>query len=158
MAQETIGQLIDEEMERGAFIEVVIQRILLNKENSNSMHEESGPRRERAVPGKSAEQAQGSEQQDAPALREQYGHPPYYFHVIQSGVLAIPDPKWRSCYSCRFKCLSSRLAHGTSRPAPRVGPASGLPAASPMPQIGHRVAWADTADTLAVPAAADGAR
>ena len=83
MAQETIDQLIDDAMERGAFIELVIQRILLKKENSTSMHEESGPRRERA------EQAQGSKQQDAPALQEQYGHPPYYFHVIQSGVLAF---------------------------------------------------------------------
>ncbi len=89
MAQETIDQLIDDEMERGAFIELVIQRILLKKENSTSVHEESGPRRERAVPEKSAEQAQGSKQQDAPALQEQYGHPPYDFHVIQSGVLAF---------------------------------------------------------------------
>jgi hypothetical protein len=119
VAQETIDQLIDEEMERDVFIEIVIQRILLKQQNSASIPDASGPRRERAVPAKNAEQAEGPKQQDARALQEQYGHPPYYFHLIQSGSLAIP-----ACYSCR-----------TSRPASRVGAPQGDTHANPREEL-----------------------
>ncbi len=70
--QEAIDQHLHQEMGWGAFIEIVIQRILLKDETSVSTSGESLPGRAE----NNVEQAQRSQPQDARARQEQYGHPP----------------------------------------------------------------------------------
>ncbi len=65
-----IDQLIDEEIERAAFIERVIQR-LLNEDHSGSISDESGPGRVRVVSDTNVEQAEGSKPQDRDTRRRQ---------------------------------------------------------------------------------------
>jgi hypothetical protein len=64
---------LDEVMEREAFIEIVMQRILLKDETSVSTAEEPLPGRVE----NNVEQAQRSQPQDACTRQEQYRNPPH---------------------------------------------------------------------------------
>jgi hypothetical protein len=136
--QEAIDEHLDEEMERGAFIEIVMQRILLKDETSVSTSGESLPGRAK----NNVEQAQRSQPQDARARQEQYGIPQH--------PITLRSKKGDVC-CCR------RVLRELAQPAPLPTLASGVATASPMPQMGHHVASADTADILTALAAADGA-